>query len=170
MPELISEEQPRIKFKTQRIGSLQVRSDQLTALAAFQCTLEEAGVIPVLNDGLVGGNCAMTVAAAECSGQPGVDSSGIFISKSGKEPMRQLENSDFVCVTSFDRTAWAASYTSIDETTRPSSDTPLHVGCLGADNVHYGWSEAPAVAVHGHALAEGAGKKTQYSINAIKKF
>jgi hypothetical protein len=120
---------------------------QLQELGELQKYLEDVGVIPVLNDGFVGGNCAMLL---------GKDNH-LFVSKSGKPPHASLGFSDFVQVEDFDENTWSAKYKSKDMFTCPSSDTPIHVAALlnGAQN--WGWSEVPKVAVHGHALAEGRG-------------
>jgi hypothetical protein len=63
-----------------------------------------------------------------------------------------------VLVTSFDCELWSAMFASAEPDIRPSSDTPLHFAALSpACRAKYNWSEAPQVAVHGHALAEGIG-------------
>lgn len=72
-------------------------------------------------------------------------------------PGYQLQPGDFVLVTSFDRTAWAAEYGSTDPELRPSSDSPLLVAALSCGGTEYGWAEAPHVVLHGHALADGEG-------------
>jgi hypothetical protein len=53
MAELITENQPRIKFRVEREGeTLDMRgSTNLRDLAELMSELEQAGVIPVLNDG-----------------------------------------------------------------------------------------------------------------------
>jgi hypothetical protein len=72
-----------------------------------------------------------------------------------------LKATDWVRVTSFDRSKWSAEYESADAATRPSSDTPLLQACLLGEQCKaaYGWDLAPTVALHGHALAEGAGEQ-----------
>lgn len=165
MPEVITEELPRIKFKVERLGAFNLNEsatpplhsyEQLLQLSQLQHLLEEHGVIPILNDGLVGGNCAMN------SNTAGIDSeNGIVVSKSGKRPKNRLSLRDFVLVTDFDRRrdVWTACFKSIDENTKPTSDTPLHFAALAPGcSERYSWTEEPKVAVHGHALAEGQGK------------
>ena len=149
MTEIISEAAPRIKFMTERQGYFAAEATpDLLRLAALQTSLEALGVIPILNDGLLGGNCAMRDPAAP----------GTLITKSGKAPGAVLTPQDFVLLTSFNRTSWSATYLSPTPDMRPSSDAPLHAAALAVDCVErYGWAEAPAVAVHGHALVEGDG-------------
>ncbi len=77
-------------------------------------------------------------------------------------PGYQLQPGDFVLVTSFDRTAWAAEYGSTDPELRPSSDSPLLVAALSHGGTEYGWAEAPRVVLHGHALADGEGGAQPY--------
>lgn len=160
MGEVISEEQPRIKFETRCEGEVIIPSHpELLHLARLQGRLEELGVIPILNDGLVGGNCAMrapeptqTPAAAAATG-----ATAILVSKSGKAPLVALRPEDFVLLMRFDRATWSAAYKSAAPGVRPSSDSPLHAAALSPDCCQrYGWGRAPRVAVHGHALAEGA--------------
>lgn len=177
MAEIISEEQPRIKFQSNYLGENDILNSETEAellqLANLQSKLESLGVIPILNDGLVGGNCALR--ASKLSSSPADASNpnnsgdhhttNILISKSGKDPGVTLTPNDFVLLTSFDRDQWAANYKSADPTTRPSSDAPLHFAALVSDSCsRYGWSHTPSVAVHGHALAEGAG--LQAAVNA----
>ncbi|KAL4427916.1 hypothetical protein ABPG75_002005 [Micractinium tetrahymenae] len=58
----------------------------------------------------------------------------------------------------FDAALWRAEFRSAREGVRPSSDAPLHAAALGLGAAQrYSWEEPPLVAVHGHALAEGAG-------------
>lgn len=59
--ELITPERPRIKFELRRAGKLQLRvaGDELERLRELQCQLEVEGLCPVLNDGKIGGNCAV---------------------------------------------------------------------------------------------------------------
>ena len=149
--ETISEDLPRIKFHTIFNGEidhqLQFFADQLLELGKLQSRLETLNVIPILNDGLVGGNCAMRI-----------DNSGgaFFVSKSGKAPHAVLLPQDFVLVTDFDRSTWTATYRSAHKDIKPSSDAPLHAAALAQDSTHrYDWPQTPLVAVHGHALAEG---------------
>ena len=153
--ELITADRPRVKFEALREGSLSPpRSAVLADLAALMAELEAAGLTPTLNDGLSAGNCAV---AASC-----VDGSGgghIFVSRSGKPPGAALAPADWVLLTQFDPEAWTARYRSAAEGAAPTSDAPLHAAVLapGAAGC-YGWAEQPLVAVHGHALAEGAGE------------
>lgn len=162
MAEVISEDQPRIKFQTHREGPLTLAHDSTTLadLAELMAKLEECGCTPILNDNLVAGNCA--IAAAACStahDSPASQQPGMFVSRSGKQPGVTMTPNDFVLVTSFDVATWSAQYRSVQVEAQPTSDTPLHAAALLAPNVQeaYGWGEAPLVAVHGHALAEGEG-------------
>lgn len=67
---------------------------------------------------------------------------------------------DFVHVVDFDPRRWAASYRSDEAGVRPTSDTPLLHACLDPGAcAKYGWTAAPRVALHGHALATGAGNE-----------
>lgn len=150
MAELITEEQPRVKFGTHRIGGDIPRSSgELAALCELQHRLEAEGVIPVLNDGLVGGNCAITAACAggDVDGAAPELGRGLLVSRSGKPPGALLRAKDFVLVTSFDRSSWSATYRSAGAAARPSSDLPLHWHALAADcQTRYGWGESPAPA------------------------
>ena len=147
----------RIKFAAQRTGELQLGAlpAPLQQLAALMHRLEARGMVPMLNDGLVGGNCA--VAASACGLEPAA-AGGVLISRSGKAPHAPLQLGDWVLLTQFDAASWAAEYRSPSEAARPSSDAPLHAAALGPGTAErYGWAAQPRVAVHGHALAEGAG-------------
>lgn len=228
MAEAIGPNGRRIKFAAHRTGVLQLPAmpEPLRQLSALMQRLEASGMVPLLDDGLVGGNCAMTTAASgldswargggirssraaaaamaatmaagQRSAPPGLDgrplhaeqlprnagktlsaecanappessksstsstSSGgngaILVSRSGKQPGAALQAADWVLLTSFDAAQWQAEYWSADGSSRPTSDAPLHAAALGPGCAErWGWSEAPQVAVHGHALAEGAG-------------
>ena len=67
--ELITEDQPRIKFRSERQGPApDVRvTASLADLADLMAELEASGVIPILNDGLAAGNCAIAAEAVESS-------------------------------------------------------------------------------------------------------
>ena len=161
--EEITEDRPRIKFKADWVGPIDPQSitvgfkEELDRLASLQNKLESIGVIPILNDGLLGGNCALRPSHEKCN-------QTIFVSKSGKQPHKAMTGEDFVKIVSFDRNDWSVKYESVSDSNRPSSDTPLHMAALQASNVHYGWSQEPRVVVHGHALAEGRG--LQVAVNA----
>lgn len=180
MAETIGPGGQRIKFAARRTGDLQLAASPppLQELSALMHRLELAGMVPLLNDGLVGGNCAIAAAAccstssgtssgsdrgSECSGSSGLLPSeaaagAILISRSGKQPGAQLQAADWVLLTRFDPASWAADYWSAGDSARPSSDAPLHAAALGPGAAdRYGWATAPLVAVHGHALAQGAG-------------
>ena len=155
--EEITEDRPRIKFKAKWVGSIDPQSispcckEELNRLAQLQNMLESVGVIPILNDGLLGGNCAL---------KPLHNTGGesIFVSKSGKQPGLPMAEHDFVKIAYFDRDDWSVEYEShTNSCYRPSSDTPLHVAALQRSNSHHGWSREPRVVVHGHALADGKG-------------
>lgn len=152
MAELISEECPRIKFGALWEGpsnNSEKDTSELIDLADLQTRFERFGIIPTLNDGLVGGNCAMRT-------RSGV----ILVSKSGKIPLASLLPEDFVEISTFHRSSWQVMYRSVREDVRPSSDSPLHIAALSRDaSIRYGWERAPCVALHGHALAEGEGLK-----------
>ena len=193
MAEVIGPGDARIKFAAQRTGDLRLSPAALPALgrlAALMHRLEACGMVPILDDGLVGGNCGI-VASATCSersdgsdsgggsrstaagaaesgggaeggrsssGGGGALQGGVLISRSGKPPGHTLQAGDWVLLRRFDPGGWSAEYESATEAARPSSDAPLHAAALGPGAARrYGWAEAPAVAVHGHALAEGPG-------------
>ncbi|KIY94972.1 hypothetical protein MNEG_12989 [Monoraphidium neglectum] len=186
MAELITPEQPRIKFGLRRVGTHEVAearaSRELRALCELMLQMEAAGAAPVLNDGKVGGNCALdedlaldmgpqasrpvgpevqaaaTGCRASASGTGDSHAAAILVSRSGKAPGAALAAEDFARVCAFDRAAWAADYQSPSEALRPSADTPLLWACLapGAREA-YGWTARPRVAFHGHALESGAG-------------
>lgn len=60
MAELITEEQPRIKFQLIRDGTFSIpSSEELMKLSSLMKEMEEWGACPILNDGKVGGNCAI---------------------------------------------------------------------------------------------------------------
>ncbi|GFR48982.1 hypothetical protein Agub_g11000, partial [Astrephomene gubernaculifera] len=169
MAELITEDQPRIKFSTSFVGhnicnmSLSAEVGELSRLMA---QMERMGAAPILNDGQVAGNCAISPRILQLPSIDTTDGSKhtasgpeslAVVSMSGKPPGHLLDPStDFVLVTNFDRALWAAEYRSRDASVRPSSDSPLLVAAL-AHGFDYGWSEQPAVVLHGHALAEGEG-------------
>lgn len=177
MAEIISEEQPRIKFQSTYAGNHDILNPEIEAellkLATLQSKLEALGVIPVLNDGLVGGNCSiraslelpLDVIQPDSGDDLSTNQTNIFISKSGKDPGVTLTIPDFVLLTNFDRSQWAATYKSQNINTRPSSDAPLHAAALDfTSRSRYGWPHCPRVAVHGHALEQGEG--LQAAINA----
>lgn len=149
---------PRIKFAARRTGDLQLATEPrpLSQLSALMQRLEECGLVPVLDDGLVGGNAA--IAASSCAPlQRHAKAGSIVVSRSGKDPGAPLCLRDRVLLTGFDPQAWAADYQSANEAARPTSDAPLHAAALGPGATErYGWAAAPCVAVHGHALAAGA--------------
>lgn len=163
---------PRIKYKEQRTGQLELPQpvpQVLVQLAALMSMLEACGMIPVLDDGLVGGNCAIAYSTgggqllydgewdSSSAAQAGA-TGGILISRSGKQPSAALQAADWVLLTHFDATAWRAEFWSAGEGIRPSSDAPLHAAALVPGSAQrYAWGAQPLVAVHGHALAEGAG-------------
>lgn len=195
MAELIGPGGQRIKFDTTRTGAFQLPDpvpQPLAQLSELMQRLEATGMVPILDDGLVGGNCACTAAlcgldgggsssvmqaagssefgsassrpadsgagagSAAASGWPAAH--GIVVSRSGKEPHAALQAQDWVLLTRFDPASWSAEYCSASVAARPTSDAPLHAAALGPSATQrYGWAAAPAVAVHGHALASGAG-------------
>jgi hypothetical protein len=61
--EIVSKELPRVKFGAKRIGKPRLNDavllSQLQELGALQQHLEEIGIVPILEDGLVGGNCSL---------------------------------------------------------------------------------------------------------------
>lgn len=112
----------------------------------------------------VGGNCAIDEGLATAGGgteavAAGPGGGAILVSRSGKAAGAALAAGDFVRVSSFDRGAWAAEFSSPSSEVRPSSDLPLLWACLapGAQEA-YGWGERPRVAFHGHALEAGPGE------------
>lgn len=154
---MVTEAQPRIKFQCLRQGDcepLSLDTPGLQDLIQLCQRMEELGAAPVLNDGLVGGNAGILVDA------PGISSScpTLFVTRSGKPPALHMGPSDFVAVTGFDEAEWSATYRSSNPDYRPSSDTPLLFACLsGSSAARHHWSSQPRVALHGHALAAGAG-------------
>lgn len=155
MGELISEDNPRIKFSAKWEGPWdrdvegnEEVQEKLIELGELQTYLEEVGVIPILNDGLVGGNCSMMV---EMQGER-----KLFVSRSGKEPKSVLRPQDFVQIAEFDQKQWSVAYKSKYKEITPTSDTPLHVAALLQCHPP-AWTQQPMVVIHGHALAEGAG-------------
>jgi hypothetical protein len=178
--ELITEENPRIKFALTRSGTFALTAEQtsseIAALCALLARVEASGAAPVLNDGKVGGNCAicesLATAATTTSSSGGGGGNGeaaapapssssstaLLVSRSGKSAGVALTPGDFVRVRAFDRKSWGAEFESRDADTRPSSDTPLLWACLSPGACEqYGWHERPRVALHGHALATGKG-------------
>ena len=118
---------PRIKFAARRTGDLQLATEPrpLSQLSALMQRLEECGLVPVLDDGLVGGNAA--IAASSCAPlQRHAKAGSIVVSRSGKDPGAPLCLRDWVLLTGFDPQAWAADYQSANEAARPTSDAPLH--------------------------------------------
>lgn len=166
MTEVISEDQPRIKFQLTRTDSsaLPDAPKQLSQLSGLMAEMEQLGAAPLLADGKVGGNFCIRLSTVsqhekEQHDQTSMDGNTVLVSKSGKDAGRPLQACDFVQVASFDRDAWRAEYLSPTEDIRPSSDTPLLCSCLSREaQQRYGWHDLPNVAVHGHALESGAGK------------
>ena len=148
----------RIKFTVERTGELRLPAPPpapLEQLADLMQRLEACGMVPILDDGLVGGNCGVAAAAA---GVDGVQQ-GVVVSCSGKAPGAVLQAGDWVLLARFDRAAWAAQYTSAAQGAAPTSDSPLHWAALASGAAErYAWCVPPLVAVHGHVLAEGAGR------------
>lgn len=166
----------RVKFTARRTGGVQAipphTQARLRELAALMERLEQHGLVPVLDDDLVGGNCATIAAGDESAAaqpaaghgggsspdDPGWPPGSLLVSRSGKAPGAVLGDADWVLLTRFDTSAWAAEFRSAGDACRPTSDAPLHAAALGAGAAgRYGWARAPAVAVHGHALAAGEG-------------
>ena len=149
--EIVSKELPRVKFGAKRIGKPRLNNavllSQLQELGALQHHLEEIGVVPILEDGLVGGNCSLKAFHTEI----------LFVSPSGKEPFMELQARDFVEVENFDRTGWCCEFRSFCESQKPTSDLPLHVAALKGSKCTSSWPHLPNVVVHGHALADGEG-------------
>jgi hypothetical protein len=160
--EVITEDVPRVKFNATWNGTIDLALrdgadppmpstvlEALSHLGRLQARLEAIGVIPILNDGLVGGNCAVRT------------SQGILVSRSGKPPGLELSPTDYVLVERFDRNSWTAVYRSRTPDMRPSSDTPLHWAALMSEESavdKYGWNgRRPCVVLHAHALAQGPG-------------
>lgn len=161
--EVISKDLPRVKFGATRVGKPRLNDtsliSQLQELGALQHHLEEIGVVPILDDGLVGGNCSLK------------SQTGVFVSPSGKEPLMELQGRDFVEIENFDRTGWCCEFRSFCETRKPTSDLPLHVAALlgqGSESTSC-WPRLPNVVVHGHALADGedldAAKRSGFPIS-----
>ncbi|GIL83408.1 hypothetical protein Vretimale_11217 [Volvox reticuliferus] len=177
MTELITEDRPRIKYVTRFTGRLEWTFDEgseseLQSLSQLMSRMEALGAAPILNDGQVAGNCAISPKILHHSavlqlpyasgrvghGSPTQGPDGLaLVSMSGKPPGHILDpKKDFVLVTSFDRSEWTAEYRSREPAIRPSSDTPLLTAAL-AHGDDYGWEDTPLVVLHGHALAEGEG-------------
>ena len=113
------------------------------ALASCCVLLERLGAAPVLPDGLVAGNCAALLAPEL-----------LLVTRSGKTAGLEPTAADFVVVEAFDQAIWSCSYCGA---VRPTSDTPLHWAALVLAPERFRWSQRPAVALHGHALAEKEG-------------
>lgn len=161
MGEVISEAFPRIKFKANRVSFPDVEDsstswesplvrEELQALGELTKYLEDIGIIPILNDGLVAGNCSMAFDQSLREGD-----SVLYVSPSGKPKGCLLRPDDFIRVTKFNREDWSVSFSSRSDK-EPTSDTPLHYSALSCWNEH-GFQERPCVAIHGHALATGSG-------------
>lgn len=153
MGEVISRDLPRVKFGAKRLGrpgsnlNDTALASQLRELGALQHRLEDIGVVPILNDGLVGGNCSLKWGET------------LFVSPSGKQPFVGLREEDFVEIELFDRDEWSCEFRSVCERRKPTSDLPLHVAALlgSGSKATSRWPRLPNVVVHGHALAEGKG-------------
>lgn len=181
MAETVGPGRQRIKFAATRTGTVQLPAplpQPLVQLSSLMRRLEANGMVPILDDGLVGGNCACTAdfcglgrgssstaggsSSAAAGSRASSDSTwaagGVLVSRSGKQPHAALQPEDWVLLTRFDAASWRAEYRSASEAARPSSDAPLHAAALGPGAAQrFGWEVTPAVAVHGHALASGAG-------------
>jgi hypothetical protein len=159
MAEVITEDQPRIKFQCELCDSDEAAplsdadEDLLRQVSSLLARAEAQGLTPLLNDGLVAGNCA---ALAE---------SRLFVTVSGK---RAGQAAEFVEVTGFDKAAWRCRYRRRrreDQSSRPSSDTPLLASLL--------LGEAPLapgarIVLHGHALAGVGGEDGDGGLDAAR--
>lgn len=103
-------------------------------------TLETVGCCPVLDDGLAAGNGATRTAEGT-----------LLVSRSGRVP-GTFDPDDIVELVQFDADAWVATYRSRDESSRPTSDAPLHWAALLEAPARYGWSAVPRASLHGHVL------------------
>lgn len=155
MAELITEDQPRIKFacaldQERPLAAPLSPPEALDAgaLAALLAKAEAAGLTPLLNDGLAAGNCAMLAASAE-------EGSRLLVSRSGK---RGGERASFVEVASFERAAWRAVFRRFggEGIGRPSSDTPLLAALLLGVDGSPPLAPGARFLLHGHALADDA--------------
>jgi hypothetical protein len=151
--ELITAERPRIKFETELDPTGATTAAPLSqrdaadadALATLLARAERHHLTPLLNDGLAAGNCAMLTSGPNPR---------LLVSRSGK---RGGERASFVDVVRFERGAWRAVFTRLDDntTTRPSSDTPLLAAMLfGLDDGSPPLAAGARFLLHGHALAE----------------
>ncbi len=107
--------------------------------------MEEGGAAPACPpDGKVGGNGSCLL--------PRDNATPLYIlSKTGKYPGKMDVEKDFCIVESFDCDAWSASYYSVSEDIRPTSDTPMHYSVYNMQD-RAQWSDWPQAALHGHAL------------------
>jgi hypothetical protein len=154
MAEIITEDQPRIKFRCELdpepCSDLSEEDERcFEGLADLLSQAEKASLTPLLNDGLVAGNCAALVGRR------------LFVSRSGK---RASERASFVEVLEFDRSEWRCRYRrrrrtdgADDDAPRPSSDTPLLAALLlgavgGGDDTPL--APGARFVLHGHALAD----------------
>ena len=105
---------------------------------------EKHGLSPVLPDGKVGGNGAVTMHLSY--------GDVMLVSKSGKSPGEMNISTDMCIVTNFDIAEWKADYFSEIESVKPTSDTPMHYAILNLHQTH-SLVKFPRAAIHGHGLA-----------------
>ena len=105
---------------------------------------EEHGLSPILPDGKIGGNGAVTMHLS--SGDV------MLVSKSGKSPGEMDISTDICIVTNFNTAEWKADYFSEIESVKPTSDTPMHYAILKFRKTH-SLEKFPRAAIHGHGLA-----------------
>ncbi len=143
MAERVDAGEARVLFEWTRRGPAPL-SPATAELARGLAALEAAGLCPTLGDGKAAGNAAWREGEA------------MWISPSGRAPARPGEaprSADMVQVEAFDAASWSASGRGEG---LPSSDTPLHWCALMEGPRRCGWSRAPRVTLHGHAIEDAS--------------
>jgi len=166
---------PRVKFKVERVGDIPgaVKANPsfiglAGELADALVELERAGCMPILPDGLVGGNAAFIVTHEHLTDTP-LEGYGtvLVVTKSGKPAHHRpsIDQGDFVIVVGFDRQEWRVHYLSMTPAEKPTSDTPLLYAALmnngtgegeGKEAVGHKDHIMPRVAIHGHMFSSEA--------------
>ncbi len=139
----------RTKFRCHHVGTIprsvtDLYGERIVELSNALRHLEELGVAPVMPDGKVAGNGAVSIQNIRTGAL------AILVSQSGRKPCQVVSAANVCMVTAICIETWSVTYYSASECVRPSSDTPLLWSALTGN---FGWCQSPIVALHGHALA-----------------
>eukprot|EP01026_Neomeris_dumetosa_P002458 TRINITY_DN10663_c0_g1_i2.p1 TRINITY_DN10663_c0_g1~~TRINITY_DN10663_c0_g1_i2.p1 ORF type:complete len:255 (-),score=34.95 TRINITY_DN10663_c0_g1_i2:302-1066(-) len=152
----------RVRFDAKYMGQYIMGEvpRKLKPLVNLMREMEEQGALPVLEDGLVCGNCGLKRCFLKRGWRKA--SQTMLVSKSGKTPGKLMEGDDFVKVLDFDPERWSATYRASSPNSKPTSDLPLYHLMFNNNNIkEFGWKKVPKVVIHGHAIADGRVAKDQ---------